>query len=68
VVRAALPALAPPLVAAFGSSAQEVRKAVVFALVDIYLALGEEVMQHLRDLTPAQQKLLLMYVQRATSR
>ena len=67
-VRSALPAVVPPLCAAFSSPVQEVRKAVVFALVDFYLALGDELMGHLQQLSPAQHKLLLMYVQRATSR
>ena len=67
-VRASLATVVPPLCAAFSSPVQEVRKAVVFALVDFYLALGDELMAHLQQLSPAQHKLLLMYVQRATSR
>jgi hypothetical protein len=67
-VRSALAAVVPPLCAAFSSPVQEVRKAVVFCLVDVYLALGDELMAHLQQLSPAQHKLLLMYVQRATSR
>jgi hypothetical protein len=62
---AALPELLPPLFAAFNADAADVRKAVVFCLVDIYLAIGEPLMPLLAPLTSAQAKLLQIYIQRA---
>lgn len=43
----------------------EVRKSVVFALVEIHLVLGDSMMPHLSSLTPSQMKLLSIYIKRA---
>ena len=42
----------------------EVRKAAVFALVDIYSVMGKSLMPHLSSLSPAQHKLLNIYIER----
>jgi CLIP-associating protein 1/2 len=65
-LQAALPALLPPLFAAFNAETADVRKAVVFCLVDLYLAIGEPLMPALAPLSSAQAKLLQIYIQRAT--
>ena len=65
-LQAALPALLPPLFAAFNAETADVRKAVVFCLVDLYLAIGEPLMPSLAPLSSAQAKLLQIYIQRAT--
>jgi len=62
-----LPALLPPLLAALGCDASEVRKCAVFALVDLYLAVGEALRPHLQPLSAAQSKLLDIYIARAVA-
>ena len=62
-----LPVLIPPLLLAFASDASEVRKCTVFALVDIFLAVGDELRPHLAGLTAAQAKLLDIYIARASA-
>jgi hypothetical protein len=46
----------------------DVRKAVVFALVEIHHVLGDSMMQHLSMLGPSQMKLLRIYIQRTENR
>eukprot|EP00741_Cyanophora_paradoxa_P009450 tig00000144_g9154.t1 len=54
------------LVRAFGSAAADVRKATVFALVELWLALGDDFTQELTaHLTNAQLKLVTIYWTRA---
>lgn len=48
--------------------AAEVRKAVVFALVEVYLVLGDDLQPHLEPLSPSQLKLLKIYVKRSQDR
>jgi len=67
LLRAMLPAMLPQLIAAFGCEHADVRKTVVFALVDLYLGLGEELRASLQPLTSAQAKLLDIYIARSTS-
>jgi len=43
----------------------EVRKGVVFALVEMYLVLGDAMMPHLSMLSSSQMKLLGIYIKRA---
>lgn len=40
------------------------RKTIVFCLVDLYVVLGDALMPHLEALSPAQLKLLTIYIQR----
>jgi len=65
VLAAALPTLLPVLFAAFSAAAPDARKAAVFALVDLHLALGDELLPHLAPLSAAQAKLFHMYAERA---
>eukprot|EP01135_Chromosphaera_perkinsii_P003662 Nk52_evm41s250 gene=Nk52_evmTU41s250 len=64
-VQRLLPQCVPELVKGYNSPSAEVRKAVVFCLVEIYLLLGEELTAHLRDLNSSQMKLLTIYINRA---
>ena len=59
------PELIPGLVRAFNSTSADVRKAVVDALVAMYDALGDWLLPQLGGLTPAQQKLVTIYINRA---
>lgn len=60
-----VPDLAPGLVKGYKHSSAEVRKAVVFALVELQLVLGDELLPYLSALSPSQTKLLAIYVKRA---
>jgi hypothetical protein len=64
-LEAQLASLIPPLVAALAADASELRKCAVFALVDLYLALGETLRPHLAPLNATQAKLLDIYIARA---
>lgn len=55
----------PHLFASFNSPDADVRKAVVFCLVDIYSGMGNMLMPHLSPLSTAQLKLLTIYIQRS---
>ena len=50
--------------ASFNSPNADVRKSVVFCLVDIYSAMGNALMPHLSALSAGQLKLLTIYIQR----
>ena len=54
----------PPLVGCFSSPSVDMRKAVVFAIVEIYFVLGDVAMPYLSDLSAAQLKLISIYVER----
>ena len=58
------PALVPGLVRAFNSQSADVRKAVVFCLVDMYMVLGEQLTPHLAVLSTSQLKLVTIYINR----
>ena len=58
----------PGLFEAFKSPNADVRKAVVDAIVDLYLQLGDWLMPYLSPLTTAQLKLVTIYINRITSR
>ena len=55
----------PYLFTSFNSTDADVRKAVVFCLVDIYSGMGNMLMPHLSPLSTAQLKLLTIYIQRS---
>ena len=46
----------------------EVRKGVVFALVEMYLTVGPLLKNHLTELSSSQHKLLDIYIKRAEER
>jgi CLIP-associating protein 1/2 len=60
------PALVPGLVRAFNSQSADVRKAVVDAIVAMYDQLGDWLLPQFAGLTAAQQKLVTIYINRAT--
>eukprot|EP00793_Prasinoderma_coloniale_P004100 PRCOL_00006275-RA len=55
-------AVLPPLFEAFDSASADVRKAVVFALVDMWVVLGDALTPHLGALSTSQLKLVTIYV------
>lgn len=55
----------PGLAQSYKHAMAEVRKGVVFALVEIHLVLGDSMMPHLSDLSSSQMKLLGIYIKRA---
>ena len=61
-----LPQVLPPLFNAFKNQNADVRKAVVFSLVDMYLVLGEDLTPHLAELSTSQLKLVTIYINRTT--
>ncbi|KAK9807883.1 hypothetical protein WJX72_012183 [[Myrmecia] bisecta] len=62
------PSLLPRLFEAFKHPSADVRKAVVFCLVDIWMALGEALTPLLASLSTSQLKLLTIYVNRAQAK
>ncbi|XP_061359122.1 CLIP-associated protein-like [Gastrolobium bilobum] len=61
---AQLPSFLPALFEAFGNHSADVRKTVVFCLVDIYIMLGEEFLPYLQGLNSTQLKLVTIYANR----
>lgn len=61
---AILPQVLPPLFEAFKDPNADVRKAVVFCLVDMYMVLGEQLTPHLAVLSTSQLKLVTIYINR----
>jgi len=61
---AILPQMLPPLFEAFKNPNADVRKAVVFCLVDMYMVLGEQLTPHLAVLSTSQLKLVTIYINR----
>uniref|UniRef100_A0A7S3AW56 TOG domain-containing protein n=1 Tax=Haptolina ericina TaxID=156174 RepID=A0A7S3AW56_9EUKA len=59
-----LPQVLPPLFEAFKNPNADVRKAVVFCLVDMYMILGEQLTPHLAVLSTSQLKLVTIYINR----
>eukprot|EP00743_Colponemidia_sp_Colp-15_P008324 GILK01009041.1.p1 GENE.GILK01009041.1~~GILK01009041.1.p1 ORF type:complete len:1198 (-),score=196.76 GILK01009041.1:274-3867(-) len=60
-----LDAVMPGLVEAFKHPNADVRKSVVFCLVDLYGVLGDSLMPHLQSLNTSQMKLVTIYINRA---
>jgi CLIP-associating protein 1/2 len=63
-----MPGLLPGLFESFRNLSADVRKAVVFCLVDIYLVVGDQLMPLLSPLSTSQLKLVTIYVNRAAQR
>ncbi|EOY05437.1 CLIP-associated protein, putative isoform 1 [Theobroma cacao] len=61
---AQLPSFLPILFDAFSNQSAEVRKTVVFCLVDIYVMLGKAFLPYLQDLNGAQLRLVTIYANR----
>ncbi|KAK8541564.1 hypothetical protein V6N13_137828 [Hibiscus sabdariffa] len=61
---AQLPSFLPALFEAFGNQSADVRKTVVFCLVDIYILLGKAFLPHLEGLNSTQLRLVTIYANR----
>lgn len=61
-----LPALMPGLRRAFDNREPAVRRAVVLCLVDMWRGVGDAMAQHLANLKPTQQRLVEVYMERAS--
>ncbi|CAJ2632810.1 unnamed protein product [Trifolium pratense] len=61
---ARLPSFLPALFEAFGNQSADVRKTVVFCLVDIYIMLGKAFLPYLQGLNSTQLKLVTIYANR----
>ncbi|MED6180203.1 hypothetical protein PIB30_008061 [Stylosanthes scabra] len=61
---AQLPSFLPSLFEAFGNQSADVRKTVVFCLVDIYIMLGKAFLPYLEGLNSTQLKLVTIYANR----
>ncbi|OMO99320.1 CLIP-associated protein [Corchorus capsularis] len=61
---AQLPSFLPVLFDAFNNQSAEVRKTVVFCLVDIYVMLGKAFLPYLQDLNGTQLRLVTIYANR----
>ncbi|TYI70610.1 hypothetical protein E1A91_D08G233500v1 [Gossypium mustelinum] len=61
---AQLPSFLPSLFEAFGNQSADVRKTVVFCLVDIYIMLGKAFLPHLERLNSTQLRLVTIYANR----
>lgn len=58
----------PGLFNAFKNANADVRKAVVFCLVDLYMIVGDELVPFLSSLTTSQRKLVTIYINRAKTK
>ncbi|CAK9140825.1 unnamed protein product [Ilex paraguariensis] len=61
---AQLPSFLPALFDAFGNQSADVRKTVVFCLVDVYIILGKAFLPYLEGLNPTQLRLVTIYANR----
>lgn len=59
-----LPSLVPVVLSSINSSLADLRKAVVFILVEMYLSVGDSVFPYITSLTPPQRKLMTIYVEK----
>jgi len=63
-----LPAILPGLFHAFKHASADVRKAVVFCLVDAYMVMGEAFTPYLSELSASQLKLVTIYINRIAAK
>lgn len=59
-----LPSAVPAVLSSVNSSLADLRKAVVFILVEMYLTVGDSVFPYVHSLTPPQRKLLTIYIEK----
>lgn len=59
-----LPTAVPAVLSSVNSSLADLRKAVVFILVEMYLTVGDSVFPYVHSLTPPQRKLLTIYIEK----
>ena len=61
------PIFLPLLLPAFKNNLVDVRKALVFVLVEIYMVIGDALHTHVASLTSPQRKLLTIYIEKQVS-
>ena len=61
---AELPTLIPRILPSFSSALVDLRKAVVFVLVEVYMIVGDVLHSYVSSLLPPQKKLLTIYIER----
>jgi len=59
-----LPRLINTILPSLQSAIADLRKSVIFILVEIYLSVGEALFPHIQTLTPPQRKLLTIYIKK----
>jgi len=59
-----LPRLITTILPSLQSAIADLRKSVIFILVEIYLSVGEALFPHIQTLTPPQRKLLTIYIKK----
>jgi hypothetical protein len=59
-----LPSIIPCALPLFGSALVDIRKAVVFLLVEVYMVVGDALQPYMQELPLPQQKLLTIYINR----
>ena len=59
-----LPRLIITILPSLHSAIADLRKSVIFILVEIYLSVGEALFPHIQTLTPPQRKLLTIYIKK----
>jgi hypothetical protein len=59
-----LPSIIPCALPLFGSALVDIRKAVVFLLVEVYMVVGDALQPYMQELPLQQQKLLTIYINR----
>ena len=63
-----LPDLTATILPHFSSSLVDIRKSVVFVLVEIYMKVGDTLYPYVKDLATSQRKLLTVYIERQMKR
>jgi hypothetical protein len=63
-----LPSITDVVLPHFTSSLVDIRKAVVFILVEIYMIIGDSLYPFVKGLAPSQRKLLTVYIDRQLNR
>lgn len=63
-----LPSIIEAVLPHFTSSLVDIRKGVVFILVEIYLIIGDSLYPYVKGLAPSQKKLLTVYIERQMNR
>lgn len=59
-----LPQISSVILPLFSSPLVDIRKSVVFVLVEVYMMVGDELHPFVRNLAPSQRKLLTVYIER----
>jgi hypothetical protein len=63
-----LPTIVPVILPHFSSALVDIRKSVVFVMVEMYLIVGDSLHPYVMGLAPPQRKLLTVYIERQMNR